>query len=492
MTNNYITKTDFLLYLDSPLHLWAFKNNKIPREQIDIFLQHLFQQGYDVEKYAKEYINQYLIPQYRAKEGDYLFQPTVKEEGKESEDEERNEGRKKGVRGGKYEARTDFIIKNPATNKWDIYEIKSTTKVEKDHKYDATFQYLVFRKKYDVGDTYILHLNKEYVRDGEISLKDLFVAEKVNEDIQKLKDEVLTLRYDAYLIAKQEDREGIEGCIRPKKCPCVSICHPNLPEYSIYDINNITQNENKVRALEMVGKDIQDVPKDFKLSTKQRLQVDMAQRNETYINKEGIKERFEELTYPIFFLDYETFNPAIPLFNGYKPFDHITFQYSVHVKTDKDSELDHYEYIHTKKTDPIPTLLTSLKEIVGCKGSIVVWNKSFEGSRNTRMGEIHPEYEEFCENMNERMFDLMEIFRDQLYIDPKIKGSYSIKQVLPLLVPELKYEDLNIKEGASAMINWHEMVYGTGDDVKDSLLKYCELDTLAMVRIWEEIEKVIK
>ena len=473
MTNNYITKTDFLLFLDSPLHLWAFKNDKTSRKEIDIFLQHLFKQGYDVEKYAKEYINKYVIPKYKPKKEDYFFQPTVREEE------------------GKYEARTDFLIKNPDTNNWDIYEIKSSTKVEKEHRYDATFQYLVFKEKYDIGDTYILHLNKEYVKEGDISLLNLFVTENVNEDIEKLKDEVLTLRYDAYLIAKQEDRGDIEACIRPKNCPCPSICHPHLPEYSIYDINNITQSEKKVRELENFGKDISDVPKDFKLSTKQRLQVDMAQRGEVYINKEGIKERFEELTYPIFFVDYETFNPAIPLFDGYSPFDHITFQYSVHVKKDQGSELEHYEYIHTEKTDPIPTLLQSLKEVLGNTGSIVVWNKAFEGSRNTRMGEIYPEYEEFCENMNERMFDLMEIFRDQLYIDPKIKGSYSIKQVLPLLVPDLKYEDLEIKEGASAMINWHEMVYGKGMNVKNSLLKYCELDTLAMVEIWESLKKLL-
>lgn len=489
MSNNYITKTDFLLYLDSPLHLWAFKNNKVPKQEIDIFLQHLFKQGYEVEKYAKEYIKKYVIPKYKAKKDDYFFQPTVREE----EDKK-----------GKYEARTDFIIKNPNTNKWDIYEIKSSTKIEKEHKYDATFQYLVFKEKYDIGDTYILHLNKEYVRDGEISLPNLFIAENINEQIEKLKDEVLTLRYNAYLTAKQEEKEGIQACIRPKKCPCISICHPNLPKYSIYDINNITQNESKVRELENFGKDISDVPKSFKLSTKQRLQVDMAQRNEIYINKEVIKKRFEELTYPIFFLDYETFNPAVPFFDGYKPFDHITFQYSVHVKRgkknkdeklnkkDEGRDLEHFEYIHTEKTDPIPTLLTSLKEILGSKGSIVVWNKTFEGGRNKRMGEIYPEYEEFCTNMNDRMFDLMEIFRDQLYIDPKIKGSYSIKEVLPLLVLDLKYDDLEIKEGSSAMINWHEMVYGSGMDVKNSLLRYCELDTVAMVRILEEVERIIK
>jgi hypothetical protein len=482
MSNNYITKTDFLLYLDSPLHLWAFKNDKDFKKEIDIFLQHLFKQGYEVEKYAKEYIKKYVIPEYKAKREDYFFQPTVR--GEE----------------GKYEARTDFIIKNPDTNKWDIYEIKSTTKVEKEHRYDATFQYLVFKEKYDIGDTYILHLNKEYIKKGDISLPDLFVTENVNDEMEKLKDEVFILRNDAYLVANKERREGIEGCIRPKKCPCPSICHPNLPEYSIYDINNITQNERKVRELETFGEDISDVPKSFDLSTKQRVQVDIAQKGEVYINKEGIKERFEELTYPIFFLDYETFNPAIPIFDGYSPFDHITFQYSVHVKRDRnkginkqkeESMLEHYEYIHLEKTDPIPTLLQSLKKVLGDTGSIVVWNKAFEGSRNTRMGEIYPEYEEFCENMNERMFDLMEIFRDQLYIDPKIKGSYSIKQVLPLLVPDLKYDDLEIKEGSSAMINWYEMVYGTGDNVKDSLLRYCELDTLAMVKIFEEVKDKI-
>jgi len=475
MHDTYITKTDFLLYLDSPLHLWAFKNDKIGKKEIDTFLQHLFKQGYEVERYAKEYITKHIIPKYKAKREDYSFQPTVREGGEKE---------------GKYEVRTDFIVKNPVTNKWDIYEIKSSTKVEKEHKYDATFQYLVFREQYDIGDTYILHLNKEYVRDGKISLGELFVAENVNDETEKLKEEVLTLRYEAYLTAKKENKEGIVSCIRPSKCPCISLCHPNLPEYSIYDINNITQNEGKVRELELIGKNITDIPKSFELSSKQRLQVDIAQKGEIYIDKEGIKNRFKELTYPIFFLDYETFNPAIPLFNGYKPFDHITFQYSLHVKK-KEKELEHYEYIHIDKTDPIPTLLRSLKEVLGNTGSIVVWNKAFEASRNTRMGEIHPEYEEFCENMNERIFDLMEIFRDQLYIDPKIKGSYSIKKVLPLLVPELKYEDLEIKEGSSAMINWHNMVYASGKDVEKSLLKYCELDTLAMVRIWEEVRKII-
>jgi hypothetical protein len=201
---------------------------------------------------------------------------------------------------------------------------------------------------------------------------------------------------------------------------------------------------------------------------------------------------FDDLEYPLYFLDYETFNPAIPFFDGYSPFDHITFQYSLHV-LDKENSLEHFEYLHTEKTDPIPHLLDSLKEHIKDDGSIVVWNKGFEGGRNKHMGKLYPEYEDFCKDMNDRLFDLMDVFKENLYDDPKFKGSYSIKSVLPVLVPELGYEDLDIRNGAMAMASWYDFVFkGEKDDrVIDDLLKYCKLDTLAMVRVWEEVGKLI-
>jgi hypothetical protein len=186
------------------------------------------------------------------------------------------------------------------------------------------------------------------------------------------------------------------------------------------------------------------------------------------------------------------------MFDGYKPFDQMTFQYSLHVLKDKESdELEHYEFIETGQIDPIPNLIKSLKQNIGDTGSIIVWNKSFEATQNKRMGEIYPEYAEFCENMNNRIFDLMEIFRDQLYADPKFKGSYSIKKVLPVLVPELTYEGMDIGDGATAMVNWNEMVYGDylsdkeREKIRKDLLKYCELDTLAMVKIFEYLTVLV-
>ncbi|MFH1544041.1 MAG: DUF2779 domain-containing protein [Patescibacteria group bacterium] len=474
-----LTKTDFLAYLDAPRHLWATKNEKLEKKELDAYLEHLFKQGYNVEKFAERYIQEYLVHQYQASSKDLLIQPTHIDRD--------------------FEARTDVLIKNPETNLWDMYEIKSTTSVSKQHKYDATFQALIFKKKYKLGNIFILHLNDDYVRKGEINPNSIFLATDITDQVEKLKDEVHMLRYEALDVLNEEDYNRTLSCIRPKTCPCLDLCHKDLPDYSIYDINNLTANEKKIRQLEeMEVFDIRDVPKDFSLSDKQSLQVQVAKSAKASIDEEGIKADLEGLEYPLYFIDYESFNPAIPMYDGYKPFDQIPFQWSLHVQDAPDSKLRHYEFIEIEQIDPIPNFLNSLKKVLGATGSIIVWNQTFEGTLNKRMAEICPELEDFCKDMNERMYDLMDLFRDGIYADPKCKGSYSIKKVLPVLVPGLSYDGMDIAEGATAMAKWYEMVYKIDKDEKDQkekirkdLLKYCELDTLAMVRIFERLWEII-
>ena len=235
----------------------------------------------------------------------------------------------------------------------------------------------------------------------------------------------------------------------------------------------------------------------YPLTSKQRAQVDIAQSGQTIFLNKPIQKKLDELVYPLYFIDYETFNPAIPIYNGYKPYTQITFQYSLHIMRDENSkELEHYEYIDTSQTDPIPNLIKSLQEVIGSKGSIITWNDTFEKSRNKEMGEICPECAGLCQNMNERMFDLMKIFQNQEYAVPEFKGSYSIKKVLPVLVPNLSYEGIDIGEGSTAMIAWKEMVYGNlkkdeQEKIKQDLLKYCQLDTLAMVEIFKHIKSIL-
>jgi hypothetical protein len=225
----------------------------------------------------------------------------------------------------------------------------------------------------------------------------------------------------------------------------------------------------------------------------------VAKAGKASIDLESIEKELDCLEYPLYFVDYESFNPAIPMYKGYKPYDQMPFQWSLHVLEHEGGELKHYEFIETEEIDPIPRFLKELQKVVGKQGSIIVWNETFEGTINNRMGEIHPEHKEFCDDMNNRMFDLMKIFRDGLYADPKFKGSYSIKKVLPVLVPDLSYNEMDIAEGATAMASWDEMVHKLRSDnqtkkdkIREDLLRYCEMDTLAMVRIWQVLSSSAK
>ena len=201
------------------------------------------------------------------------------------------------------------------------------------------------------------------------------------------------------------------------------------------------------------------------------------------------------LEYPLHFLDYETFNPGIPVYNGYRPFQHMVFQYSLHIFDTPKSKPEHFEFIVTDPIDPGKKLVEDLAVKVREKGSVVVWNKTFEVERNKDMAEMYPQYRSILLNINERIFDLMEIFSKGYYIHRDFHGSSSIKKVLPVLAKdyELRYTDLPIPKGDEAMMAWLEIMSGVFSDqvaetVKQALLHYCKLDTMAMVKNWEALK----
>lgn len=144
----------------------------------------------------------------------------------------------------------------------------------------------------------------------------------------------------------------------------------------------------------------------------------------------------------------------------------------------------------------MPELLTTMRQQIGDTGSVIVWCKVFETGRNTEMAKAYPEYAEFLEGVNNRVFDLMEVFSKQHYVHHKFNGSSSIKAVLPVLVPEFSYKELDIQNGATASIRWYDAVIGNMDNEQAkatyaALLKYCCLDTMAMVKIYEYVRKML-
>lgn len=475
-----LTKTDFQLFRECHMHLWAIKHDQFTDRTSD-FDKHLIQQGYEIEALAIKFLRNTLESDSKK----LLTQQTYTD--------------------GSFEARVDALIHDQSTDTYELYEIKSSTsdkeneerKSKEDHVFDATFQALVLEKKIDLQHVYLVTVNKSYTHQGEIDLAQFFAITCIDQEVAMIHDKVRELRDRAFQNSEQDAPTKLEECTNPKTCPCVALCHPNIPEDSIYDISGLWGSVKKELRSKGILK-IKDIPEDFPLWDKQRKQVQVVKSGKPVINKDAIRHELEQLIGPLSFLDYETFNTGIPLYDGYHPYQHMIFQYSLHVVDKPDKEPKHYEFLVDHAGDPSREVCEHLLQDLPKTGTVISWNKSFEMGCNTHMAEMYPEYSKFLLDMNERMYDLGDVFKNNdMYVLPEFKGSWSIKNVLPVLVPELSYKGLAIGKGDAAMKAWWELV-GNGvsearkEEIVRDLLKYCGLDTLAMVGIWKKLIRLIK
>jgi len=468
-----ITKTDFLLFLDSPMHLWASKHGEleIGPSPMD---QHRMLKGKEIEALARQFIQEHHL----SGSGAVLEHETT-------------------ITDGNFQARADTIARYPDENFIDIYEIKSSNSIDKQDRYDVAFQRIVYEACEIVRNIFIVHLNKEYVLQGALDLDELFIIELMNEEIEKLRLEVITRREEAYQIAAQEPRGGIIACYKPDECPCFTLCHGELPEHSIYDIPRLSRSKkNDLRTQGVLI--IQDLPVGYPLSDHQSRCVEAVKAGEPLINIPSIKDEIDKLEYPLYFLDYESYNPGIPMFDGYRPYQYIVFQYSLHVVDAPERESLHHELLITDDGDPGLRLVEHLSDRIGPTGSVIVWHKTFEMGRNREMADLYREHGGFLLNINDRIYDLKEIFSKGFYVHPGSHGSASIKKVLPVLVPEFErhYESMAISDGEEAMLVWERILSGSVPSeqvpqLRREMLSYCKLDTLAMVEIWKALKRII-
>jgi hypothetical protein len=392
----------------------------------------------------------------------------------------------------------DIITRDDASESWTLYEVKSTNSIKKDHILDLSFQRVAFEDAgYTIGKVKVIYLNKDYRRRPQVVPKDLLMESDVTSEVAELVETLRAQTQDALKYLNLTDEPSGCSCrlnSRSKHCPTFHYLNPDIPEYSVFNISRI--NGKKLALL--VDNDIvnvHDVPEDIKLSVIQQNQVDAEKTKQPKIDKAAIADTLNELEFPLYFLDYETVSTALPLYGECKPYQQIPFQYSLHVLRDPNGTLEHYEYLsHDSTTLPAHELLSNLKQQIGPSGSVITWNKSFEMGRNREMAEQYPEFAELMNSINDRVFDLMEVFSKQYYVHHKFKGSSSIKKVLPVLVNGFTYDDMDISNGQAAALRWYEAV--TSDDPElasatyESLLEYCKLDTLAMVEIYKTLKNV--
>jgi hypothetical protein len=234
---------------------------------------------------------------------------------------------------------------------------------------------------------------------------------------------------------------------------------------------------------------LDQVPADFQINSNQRLQGDCFKSNTTHIDSEKIREFLQGMRHPFHFLDFETFGPGIPLYDHSRPYQQIPFQYSLHISDNEQGELHHSEFLGVPQEDHRQGFIEKLLSDSRVEGDIIVYKSAFEIRILKELIRCFPEYADRVAGLIEWIKDLMVPFQKRYYYKDTMQGSYSIKAVLPALVPELDYNDLAITDGNAARYAFEEML-GEMDEsgiseTRSNLLDYCKRDMLAKIRIIE-------
>ena len=411
----------------------------------------------------------------------------------------------------------DILRKNG--DGWDIYEVKSTSfpefngQASKLEKYapDIAYQKWVLMKcGVKVTGTYLVCLNSDYVRQGELDIQQLFVVNDMKELVENEYQKVSSNAMRAVKVintGQEPDLDLSECCMKPYGCAFFNYCkrQHGVPTTSVFDIyggqgrGGFTfkkkldyYHQGLIKFEDLRSTDIGPI---------QNMQIEAALTGKEFINPDGIRKFLEKLTYPIYFLDFETMQDAVPQFDGAKVYAQITFQYSLHIKTSADASYDHKEYLAPSDgKDTRRALAEQLCKDIPKDACTLAYNKMFECGRIRELATLYPDLSDHLLNIADHIVDLIDPFRAGDCYVPAMGGSFSIKSVLPALFPDepsLNYHNLDerCQNGGDAMTIFpriKDMKPAEAAASREALLRYCELDTWAMVKVWEKLKEVTK
>ncbi len=488
----FLSKTKYLEGLKCPKLLWYEYNRKEDLPEIDAATQAIMDQGKIVGELA-----QTLYPDGILLQREY---DPAKQSGKSLE---ATKLRKPLFEAGFVHKQAYALadILNPVEkNVWDLIEVKSSASVKDEHYSDVAFQKYTYEGAgLKIRKCYLMYINNQYVRKGTIEPKKLFATEDVTKQCDELIPEIEQNIADMLEVIKKQDTLQVKvgpHCDSPYPCPLEDICWSFLPpKDNVFCLYSGTK-----KAYELMDRGvlrITDIKEDVKLSDKQNIQVVCHKNGTPHIDKKGIEDFLSTLEYPLYFLDFETINPAIPAYDNSRPFEAIPFQYSLYIVENKDAKPECHSYLAPGDKDPREEILKRLKTLLGNSGLVIAYNATFEKTTLRHASEAYPEYQSWVASLEERIIDLLTPFRGFLYYHPDQAGSASLKNVLPVITNS-SYENMEIAEGNMASIEYSRVTFGKNVNeeerqrVRVALEKYCDLDTKGMVEILEELEKLCR
>ena len=387
----------------------------------------------------------------------------------------------------------------------EIYEVKSSTEIKDIYIDDASYQYYVLSSLgYNVKKVSIVYINNQYVRHGDLELNKLFNIEDITEIAINKQPEIHNKikEIKEYMNGHDKDNEPEEligmQCFNPYACEYWEYCTKDLPKPNVFDIRGGMHTDKKFEKYYEGKYTFQDLQYE-NLNERYLEQIDFELNNrEPKIEIEPIKELLASLKYPLYFIDFETFQLAVPEYDGTRPYQQLPFQYSLHIVEKEGAPLQHKEFLaEIDDGDFLRHFAESMIHDIPENGSVIVYNQNFEHSRINELARMLPDLEEELMRINSNMVDFLPPFKQRQYYMKEMRGSASIKQVLPALYPneqDLDYHNLPVVHNGSEASETFLSLRGKSKDeqkeLRKGLLVYCKLDTYAMVKIWEKLKEV--
>lgn len=377
---------------------------------------------------------------------------------------------------------------------YEIYEVKASSHIQKYHLQDISFQTYILKKLgFSVTKSFLVLLNKSYVRNGELNLKELFKLNLIT-DFEPVEDTIDKIR-------NMKNLDSFKPCDECKNCPFKIRCFSSLPNENVYNLAGVRSNELYNNGIITYDEYIEynKINKKTGVIVKKALEQIEYERNAkgTKVLKNELGLFLDSLVYPLYFLDFETIEETIPQYDGIKCGYIRIVQFSLHIKDTPTSKMRHEEYLLTEKYDNREEVAKLLIKYLNKKGSIIVYSASYERNKIISLRDDLPHLANELENIITRIIDLEKPFDNRIVYKKEMKGYSSIKVVLPAMCKEMEeaYKKLPlVHNGADAITYYKKMIKSTGDKkeyIRKALLDYCCLDTLAMVEILNELYKLM-
>lgn len=487
----YLSKTQYTRGLQCVKSLWLYNYRKDLQAEVSPSMQATFDQGHEVGDLARTYF----------KGGVLLKQGREDISGAIAETKALLDKGETLLFEATFQAENVLVrcdILRKVKGEWQLIEVKSSTELKDQHLDDIAVQkYVLEASGLKIKRAFLMVIDKEFVRNGPVDPKKFFRLIDVTEEIKDAEaavPETLKEFFAALAKTDQEPAIAIGGhCADPYACDFQAYCWKGIPDYSAYNFGRL---KPAVRE-DLISRGIlavKDFPDTLQLSAAQEDFVRCAKTGRPIIRKGEVKEFVGALEYPLYHLDFETLNPAIPLYDGQRPYRQFPFQASLHIE-DKAGGLKHYEYLADGTKDPRQDIVDFLLKYIGRKGTPLAYCSSFEASQIRALAAAFPGQAGALEALADRFVDLAAPFRSRHVLFPQFQGGYSIKVVLPTLVPGMTYEGMAVANGGDAQLAFASLLSGKLDKaaaarVRADLLAYCSQDTLAMVKILAWLKKV--